>query len=513
MKSLKLVAGLACLCALLVFPVAPAGAAVSAPVPLDSWVYPALDKLAGLGLIDTALQGARPYSRLEALRQLQEARDRAADANVPAVAGELLLRLEVEFASELAWKGNRQGLQFKPLRELRLDYFYQDGQDSVFPGTDGRQFALDPGNSGIDYARGHNGQLLFESEARFGRHFLVNIRPLLRYGEGEGDAIDLLHGVAAVGLGPIELSAGRQSLWWGQGRRGTLVLTDNAKPLDMLRLTNPEPATLPWILRYLGPTRFDLFVSRLEDDRVVPEPYFGGLRLIIKPATWLELGASRTVIFGGEGRPSVDFDDFLTILGGENVGGSSESNQLAAIDFRLKLQPLWGAELYGEMGGEDQADLLGVIPFFSKKAILAGLYLPQIEPTGRLSLRLEYLDTDYEGNGPVWYRHGVYQSGYVYEGMLLGHPAGGDASSLFIELQALLPRDVTVTAGVDLQQRGESQPVHEEHRMPFLDVEWAVTAGLALHAGYSFDRVENFGFVAGDDRTLHFGRAGVRWNW
>lgn len=513
MKLLKLAGCLACLFGLLVFSSLPCSAAVSASIPLDSWVYPALDKLTGLGLIDSSLQGARPYTRLETVRQLTEARSRAAESAVPPVAGELLRRLETEFSDELAAAGG-EFPWLKPLRELRLDYLYQDGQESAFPGTDGRQFALNTNNFGIEYANRHNGQVVFESEARLGRYALLNLRPLLQYRETAGDSLRLLHGTAAVGLGPVELSAGRQSLWWGQGRHGSLVLTSNARPLDMVRLTNPKPATLPWIFRYLGPFRFDLFVSRLEHDRVVPEPYFSGLRINIKPVSWFELGGSRTVLFGGKGRPAVGFDDFLTIVGGNNLGGDEDtSNQLAAFDFRLRLATLWGAELYGEMGGEDEADLLGFIPFIAKKAVLGGLYLPRLEPTGRLSLRLEYTDLNYEGQGRVWYRHSIYRSGYVFKETLLGHHAGGDATDLFVELKAFLPLDVTLTAAFDVERRGESQPVQEKHAMPSLDLEWVASPGLTLHAGYSFDRVKNFAFVAGEDRDFHFGRAGVRWNW
>jgi hypothetical protein len=68
----------------------------SAPLPLDSWVYPALDKLAGLGLIDSALQGSRPYSRLEAARQTAEARLNLAADSPLATARELVARLERE---------------------------------------------------------------------------------------------------------------------------------------------------------------------------------------------------------------------------------------------------------------------------------------------------------------------------------------------------------------------------------------------------------------------------------
>jgi hypothetical protein len=41
--------------------------------PLDSWVYGALDRLEGYGLIDSALSGTKPYSRLEVARLLGEA--------------------------------------------------------------------------------------------------------------------------------------------------------------------------------------------------------------------------------------------------------------------------------------------------------------------------------------------------------------------------------------------------------------------------------------------------------
>src|SRR5437016_1477825 len=39
-------------------------------VPLDSWIYPALDRLAGQGLIDSGFAGLRPLTRPECTRQL-----------------------------------------------------------------------------------------------------------------------------------------------------------------------------------------------------------------------------------------------------------------------------------------------------------------------------------------------------------------------------------------------------------------------------------------------------------
>ena len=45
-------------------------------VPLDSWIYPALDRLAGLGLIDSGFAGMRPWTRRECMRQLSEAEEK-----------------------------------------------------------------------------------------------------------------------------------------------------------------------------------------------------------------------------------------------------------------------------------------------------------------------------------------------------------------------------------------------------------------------------------------------------
>ncbi len=40
---------------------------------MDSWVYPALERLANMGYITTQSVGIRPWARKECLRQLREA--------------------------------------------------------------------------------------------------------------------------------------------------------------------------------------------------------------------------------------------------------------------------------------------------------------------------------------------------------------------------------------------------------------------------------------------------------
>ncbi len=480
-------------------------AAVSNTIPLDNWVYPALEKLEGLGLVDSAMQGSRPFTRLEASRLVREAKGKLHAAASPAVAAELVERLESFFADELN-NGTDDGSYLKPLRELRLDYVLQKGEDAQITGTNARQFALNYNNYGIDYRENHNGQLIFESEAQLGQYVLLSVRPLVEFQQGDdSSSLHLLHGKAALGLGAFEISVGRQSLWWGQGRHGSLVLTNNAKPFDMLRITNPSPVLLPWIFKYLGPFRFDVFWSELEKERVVSEPYFAGLRLQFKPLPWFEIGASRAVMFGGEGRPSVGWDEFFTILGGKNLeGGEDTSNSVAAIDARLRLPFLWGAQVYGEYGGEDEAGY-----FLSKSAWLAGLYLPYIEPSGRLSLRLEYADL----SNSVWYRHSQYRSGYTYEGTLIGHHAGGAAKDAFAELQLLLPKGLTLSLGADYEQRGLDQAVEEKHCQGTLKAELELNEKLRLSLLYGIDKIDNFAFEAGNDKTNHLAMLGLYGSW
>ena len=176
--------------------------------------------------------------------------------------------------------------------------------------------------------------------------------------------------------------------------------------------------------------------------------------------------------------------------------------------FASAFPSLYGATLYGEWYGEDEANYLP-----SRTSQIYGLYLPVVEPTDRVSLRLEYADLNYAGQGPMWYRHGVYKSGYTYEGAILGHPAGGDARDLYTELRVILPADVTASFSFDLQQRGYHQPVLEKHLQPGLKLEWQLHKQLALTLDYRLDRVTNFDFVDGNDRTFHLGEVGLEGSW
>ena len=72
----------------------------SSYVPLDSWVYAALERLAAFGYIQSESLSIRPWTRLECARLLTEAANHGADTDAPAEVRQLYSSLSTEFGYE-----------------------------------------------------------------------------------------------------------------------------------------------------------------------------------------------------------------------------------------------------------------------------------------------------------------------------------------------------------------------------------------------------------------------------
>src|SRR5207245_10130998 len=117
----------------------------------------------------------------------------------------------------------------------------------------------------------------------------------------DDDAARLATGYAKLALYNIELLVGRDSLAWGPGYHNALLLSNNASPLDQIRIGAAEPFLLPWIGKWLGPTKVLIFLAQLEERRDHAFTKLSGMRLTFAPASFLELGVSRAVLFDGLG--------------------------------------------------------------------------------------------------------------------------------------------------------------------------------------------------------------------
>jgi hypothetical protein len=298
-------------------------------------------------------------------------------------------------------------------------------------------------------------------------------------------------------------------LWWGPGRNGSLLLSNNALPLNMVKISTPGPVLLPWIFSRLGLIRGEIFISQLEEDRAVPEPYLAGLRLTSRIFPWLELGLSRTAMFGGRNRPVTGKTIWDVITGRTENDVDDPGNQLASLDARVilpfKFQPI---ELYGEYGGEDEAG-----GFFSETAYLGGFYLPRLGPWHQLELTFEYANTAASGKTAVWYRNGNYPSGYTYKGKVLGHHVGTDGINYFGELRIhpFKRRRSSAFVSYNYEEHLVHADVTEEVHQFRMGVEAKAWKGLLATAFFEYDIWKNFQHVRGKDEDGSVLGVGVCW--
>ena len=397
--------------------------ATSVNVNIESWVYPAMERLASFGLIESGLINTRPLTRMEVARLTGEAMgliaERKSGYEVDSLTLYLLKRLKKEFRDELSNLGMIEDVKIttiiKPIDEMKIGYHFLDGNYTIY------------NNDGIRYGNNHNASLEISGHSEFFDTISLYYQPIFEYNQNlddeENTGVDLKKGYAKLNLGNIEFEIGRDSMWWGPGYHGSLLMTNNAEPFDMVKVSNPRPILLPWIFRYLGPFKAAFVLSKLEEDRPIPEPYLYGLRLNIKPLPTLELGISHIAIFGGEGR-ELSFTETLEVLySNRNLSGKQESNQQFAVDFSFwihdmdRITTLFRAiKFYGEIGAEDT----GYPP--DRRAYLVGLLFKDLLLAGKTDLRIEYANTSPSSVPTAWYQHSQYPA--FHEGRVFGHHVG-----------------------------------------------------------------------------------------
>jgi hypothetical protein len=458
---------------LLAFLAWPSQASVSTNVPLDHWSYDTVEKLASYGLIDSALLTTKPLSRLEMARHVGQAKDALElMEDPPEVLTALLARLTREYRGELiqlgVLEGSYDGSSLKPLEDPYVKYLYA----RKTPDLENRR--------GDIFRRGSNYHAGFASRVSLFDTFAFYLHPEYAGAWEGGNDVDLIEGYGKVGVGPFELEAGRDSLWWGPGHHGSILMSNNARPFDMLKITNPQPILLPWIFRSLGPIRAEWFLAQLETDRDFPHAKLSGVRVNIKPHPYVEFGASRVVMFGGQGMPGLDLFDYFKPLVAPSE--QAQNNQLAGIDGSLlfvlpKNKLLRSVKLYADAAGEDEA---GFFP--TKWGDLLGVQFNDILKTGRTDLRLEYADDIVPGYPSVFYTHSVYTSGYTYEGRVIGHHMGTHSRDLFLQLSHYLTSDLIVDVAYDRHTHGSNREtramnIYEMAVTYFPSQDWQITGG------------------------------------
>lgn len=235
--------------------------------------------------------------------------------------------------------------------------------------------------------------------------------------------------------GNWSVAASTQQRWWGPGWDGSVILSNNARPIPSLTIDRvfTDAFETKW-LSWLGPWDLSVLFGQLEEERAVPNAKFFGMRFNFRPLPSLEIGLSRSAQWCGDGRPC-DLSTFADLFFGRDNNGDAgidpenePGNQMAGVDFRwspsfIKVP----VALYGQFIGEDEA---GGFP--SRYLIQLGL-----EGSGYLKDKWSYrwfaelagtsCDFVKEDLFNCGYRQSIYASGYTYRGRIIGHGADNDA--------------------------------------------------------------------------------------
>lgn len=439
-------------------------------VPLDSWIYPALERLAALGYVKTTALGIRPWTRLECARLLSEAAGQA-DSDSPTEVQQLYETLAREFANDSETLSGERNVS------AQLESVYSRSLEiSGKPLTDNEHFGQTLLNDyGRPYEQGFN--------AVAGASGWATSGPFVMYARGEYQSapsapslsssalgfisnadglppnapplpfastsrFQLLDAYVGINLANWQISFGRRSLWWGPGEGGTMLFTNNAAPLDkMFSIDRVIPFRLPSVFHYLGDIRLQGFIGQLSEHEFLrsisapatpgapivigstvgqygqslrPQPYLSGAKIDFKFNENLEFSLSKTTIYGGPGNP-LTLNTFLKSTFGSHVNGDVLGDGRTAADFSYRIPKLrdW-LTFYGEAFSEDE---VSPIPFIRKSAFQGGVYFAKLPQLHRLDLRVEGGSTSpVQGSfcTVCFYTNGQYVNGYTNDGRLIG---------------------------------------------------------------------------------------------
>jgi hypothetical protein len=433
-------------------------------VPIDSWVYPAFDRLAALGFIETAITSMRPWTRSECARLVKEAGE-GMELETPSESAAMLYQaLKQEFSPEI------EGIE--KISESRIEEVYaragfMAGQpladDYHFAKTIVDDFGRPFGNganliTGISsrtvagpfavYVRGeyqHAGTLPQESASALQAIAQGDATPFaVPQRTGSLDRFRLLDTYVSFNFHDNVVSFGKQTLWWGPGADAPFLFSNNAEPLPLLRLSRAKPIVLPWIFQYLGELRLEAVWGRLRGHNFIvlqdangtnprfftppirPQPYLHGEKFAFRPTRNFEFSFGLTTLFGGPGFP-LTWGNFLRTysLNSSAPAGSPDDpgDRRSEFDFSYRLPGVrdW-LTLYSDSFVEDEPSPVG---HPEKSSFRGGLYAPKLPRVPQFDVRVEGVYTDVPNldlgkAAGTEYFNTRFRSGYTNYGQIIG---------------------------------------------------------------------------------------------
>jgi len=428
-------------------------------IPMDSWIYPALDRMHGLGYLDTAFLGLRPWTRRSVQRMISDT-SQAQDIQDHGQALEILTALQSEFGDE---DGNLSGLSYgcegiytrlQGISGLTLRDSFHLGQTLV--NDYGRPYQ--PGFNTVDGVSG---------SAEFGRFSLYARGEYQHAPDAAGYSRALVTTLAnidqvplvtnpiqsTIPAGPIattntfrileanlsyrllnhEISFGKSDHWLAPTVGGAFLYSNNAENIYAFQIDRTEPLYIPLLSRLTGPFRYDFFVGSLKGHSAPNDPWLHMEKINFKPTPNVEMGFSRSTIWGGKGHVPITVHSFLkSFFSFQNVPVAEKNSRgdpgarFGTFDFSWRLPflshrvTLYSDSLvHDDVSPTDAPRHAGVRP---------GIYLSSVPGVPRLDFRVEGVNTDPPTSrsiaGSYLYTENVQVQGYTNKGFIMGDAIG-----------------------------------------------------------------------------------------
>jgi hypothetical protein len=437
-------------------------------VPIDSWIYPALQRLIALGYMQSNMLGMRPWTRMACARMLEEAGEKLQNDGVEAgEAGKIYRTLTGEFGTEITRLDGASnvgarvdsvytrvtGISGSPLRDG-----YNFGQTIV--NDYGRPYWTGVNNITGVTADAEAGPVAFSFQGEYQhapampsdpQHALAaigaaNLTPPLPNGTATANQFQLLNSAVLLNIDNVQFSFGEQTQWLGPGGSGSLLMSNNAAPFPAFKIDDVSPHNIPGLSKILGPFRTEFFVGQLSGQRwefctvptcrsypgypgvvgpnVSPQPFIHGEKISFQPTPNLEFGMGITAMFGGPGLPVTFGNFFRTYYVHSPNLAKNPGKRISAADLTYRIPGLrdW-LTFYLDSLVVDEISPIGS----TRANVNPGIYLPRIPKIPKLELRAEGVNesrTTEFSPGFVYADNDRYRSGYTNDGNLLGNQIG-----------------------------------------------------------------------------------------
>lgn len=360
----------------------------------------------------------------------------------------------------------------------------------------------------------------------------------------------LLWGQSSIRLNfdPVSVGLSNENLWWGPGKRNSLLMSNNAQGFRHITLNTTRP-----VQTSIGSFEAQIIAGRLENSGVLPPQsnrvydgrslyrpkrddwrYLSGMVFTYQPK-WvpgLFIGSARVSQMYNQDAGSSPADIIPLLQVFESKDAILKRDRYSSLFFRW----IWkesGTEIYGEYGHQGRKKLVDLL----KSPETNAAYLLGVSKQTPIGSKGSYLQTSLEFTElqqtsiPLqggWYTSSLIRQGYTHRGQVLGSGIGPGSN-----LQSL---DISWYKGLkhigiqferflhnnDFYYQMYSNPI--DYRKKYVDMSATLSAdwdykNLIFSAGFSMIRALNYGyvlynrppeyFVVGWDRLNYQTRIGV----